>query len=169
MDTYHSIFALLQECGGWLEGRVRLQKIAYFHHVFGDSVFQDVGFRYRRSGPYSRELSGALQQAISFGDVVEESIGENRYRYVLDGLGLEVVEELRKDVYVPGVVLEADEETLKEAASAVFYVENDKAANLNEALQELGDDEEVVALLETITPLDLRDEIHTISNGNPAH
>lgn len=61
---------IIQDAGGELVGRTRLQKIAFLLELagFGD----DFPFEYRHFGPYSEELAQAMDIAATLGPVKEE-------------------------------------------------------------------------------------------------
>jgi len=61
---------IVQDAGGELVGRTRLQKIAYLLALagFGD----EFSFEYRHYGPYSEELAQAMDIAVALGPVLEE-------------------------------------------------------------------------------------------------
>ena len=90
-----------------------------------------VHFRYRMSGPYSRELSGALSQAIAGGLVEEQESG-----YVLTSQG----RSFRKDLPVRAapwhMVRSPSVSTLRAAATAVFFeVRKNSDHPLDEAMR----------------------------------
>lgn len=61
---------IVQDAGGELVGRTRLQKIAYLMQLagFGD----DFRFEYKHYGPYSEGLALAMEIAVALGPVKEE-------------------------------------------------------------------------------------------------
>ncbi len=61
---------IIQDAGGELVGRTRLQKVAFLTQLAGfDSSFN---FEYRHYGPYSEDLSMAMDIAVILGPVQEE-------------------------------------------------------------------------------------------------
>lgn len=66
----HMIAArIVQDAGGELVGRTRLQKVAFLMQLAGfDDSFS---FEYRHYGPYSEELSQAMDIAVLLGPVQE--------------------------------------------------------------------------------------------------
>lgn len=76
---------IVQDAGGELVGRTRLQKIAFLMQLAGfDDTFQ---FEYRHYGPYSEELSQAMDIAVLLGPVLErECIAEWGGRYSIYSL-----------------------------------------------------------------------------------
>ncbi|MCZ7938009.1 hypothetical protein [Agrobacterium salinitolerans] len=60
---------IIQDAGGELVGRTRLQKVAFLMQLAGfDNSFS---FEYRHYGPYSEELSQAMDIAVLLGPVNE--------------------------------------------------------------------------------------------------
>lgn len=61
--------AIVEDAGGELVGRTRLQKVAYLMHLagYGDTF----SFEYRHYGPYSEELAQAMEIATILGPVNE--------------------------------------------------------------------------------------------------
>jgi uncharacterized protein len=61
---------IVQDAGGELVGRTRLQKIAYLMQLagFGD----ELDFEYRHYGPFSEDLARGMEIATAFGQVTEE-------------------------------------------------------------------------------------------------
>jgi uncharacterized protein YwgA len=60
---------IIQDAGGELVGRTRLQKVAYLMQLagFGD----ELGFEYRHYGPFSEDLARGMAIATAFGAVKE--------------------------------------------------------------------------------------------------
>lgn len=60
---------IIQDAGGKLVGRTRLQKVAYLMQLagFGD----EFDFEYRHYGPFSEDLARGMDIAVAFGDVEE--------------------------------------------------------------------------------------------------
>jgi uncharacterized protein YwgA len=64
------VLSIIDANGGQLEGRTRLQKLAYF--VSKDSSNYKIDFNPHYYGPFSSEIDDALQTLVSFG-LVEET------------------------------------------------------------------------------------------------
>ncbi len=95
---------IVQDAGGELVGRTRLQKIAYLLKLAG---FEDeFSFEYRHYGPYSEELSQAMEIAAALGPVHEEE-------RVADWGGRYSIYTLRKDVAPADTAREAFVQTAK--------------------------------------------------------
>jgi uncharacterized protein YwgA len=60
---------IIQDAGGELVGRTRLQKVAYLMQLagFGD----ELAFEYRHYGPFSQDLARGMDIATAFGTVKE--------------------------------------------------------------------------------------------------
>lgn len=69
-DPYLTAARIVQDAGGELVGRTRLQKIAFLLKLAG---FEDeFSFEYRHYGPYSEDLAQAMEIASALGPVKEE-------------------------------------------------------------------------------------------------
>lgn len=69
-DPHIVAASIVQDAGGELVGRTRLQKIAFLLQLAGFG--EDFPFEYRHYGPYSEELSQAMEVAVALGPVQEE-------------------------------------------------------------------------------------------------
>jgi uncharacterized protein YwgA len=80
-----------------VKSRVRIQKLAYLLKRLGDPDLADSEFTYHHYGPYSREVSDALQDAVVFGLLSEHvehfSQGSVLYSYALTGEGRQWAEQ----------------------------------------------------------------------------
>ena len=65
---------LLRAAGGSLVGKVRMQKVVYLLDQLG--MDSDSTFHYHYYGPYSADVTDALEMAIAFDEVIERQ----RYR-----------------------------------------------------------------------------------------
>jgi uncharacterized protein YwgA len=61
---------IIQDAGGELVGRTRLQKIAYLMQLAGFG--EEFAFEYRHFGPYSEGLAQAVDIAAALGPLIEE-------------------------------------------------------------------------------------------------
>jgi len=61
---------IIQDAGGELVGRTRLQKVAYLAQLAGYG--QDFEFEYRHYGPFSEDLALGMEIAAALGPVKEE-------------------------------------------------------------------------------------------------
>jgi hypothetical protein len=68
-DPHLAAARIVQDAGGELVGRTRLQKVGYLMQLagFGD----EFTFEYRRYGPFSEELAQAMEIAAALGPVRE--------------------------------------------------------------------------------------------------
>jgi uncharacterized protein YwgA len=60
---------IIQDAGGELVGRTRLQKVAYLMQLAGFG--EELGFEYRHYGPFSEDLARGMAIAAAFGAVKE--------------------------------------------------------------------------------------------------
>lgn len=69
-DPHLAAARIIQDAGGELVGRTRLQKIAYLTQLagFGDEFH----FEYRHYGPFSEDLARGMEIATAFGQVQED-------------------------------------------------------------------------------------------------
>lgn len=135
------LLALVRAFGGRIEGRLRIQKSAYLLKVLGAQEFRRTRFRYHYYGPYSRELSGSLQQAVA-GQLLEEApegfsaeIARYNYRLTKDGQrwleGFESDAEIRLSDKIP-LLQRADLKAL-ELAATVAFLERDENLSRDDA------------------------------------
>jgi hypothetical protein len=61
---------IIQDAGGELVGRTRLQKVAYLMQLAG--FCNELTFEYRHYGPFSEDLARGMEIAAAFGNVEEE-------------------------------------------------------------------------------------------------
>ena len=140
MEREQVVVALLKAAGGQLDGRVRLQKIAYLLHQLGmESDFQ---FDYHHYGPFSRDLDNALADAEAFG-LVEENFGRREIdgaRYSIFKLiddDLEAIGQLEAPVlerYLP-ILLQTSVTVLELAATANWLAVEEERNDWHETLR----------------------------------
>lgn len=91
------VVGIVRANDGSVKSRVRIQKLAYLLKRLGDPDLADSEFTYHHYGPYSREVSGALQDAVVFGLLNEqvEHFGQGSvlYSYALTGEGKQWAEQ----------------------------------------------------------------------------
>ena len=76
---------IVQDAGGELVGRTRLQKVAFLMQLAGFD--QSFSFEYRHYGPYSEDLSEAMDIAVLLGPVDEvERVADWGGRYSIYSL-----------------------------------------------------------------------------------
>jgi uncharacterized protein len=68
-DPHLVAMRIIQDAGGELVGRTRLQKVAYLMQLAGFG--EELGFEYRRYGPFSEDLARGMEIATAFGQVRE--------------------------------------------------------------------------------------------------
>ena len=61
---------IIQDAGGELVGRTRLQKVVYLMQLAGFG--EEFDFEYRHYGPFSEDLARGMDIAVAFGQVDEE-------------------------------------------------------------------------------------------------
>jgi hypothetical protein len=69
-DLHKRAASIIQDAGGELVGRTRLQKIAYLSQLAG--LANDFEFEYRHYGPFSEELADAIRVATGLRLVDED-------------------------------------------------------------------------------------------------
>jgi uncharacterized protein YwgA len=69
-NLHLKVMAIIQNAGGELVGRTRLQKVAYLSQLAGFS--SDFSFEYRHYGPFSKELAEAMDIATGLQLVQED-------------------------------------------------------------------------------------------------
>jgi uncharacterized protein YwgA len=122
--AYLSAARIIEDAGGELVGRTRLQKIAFLLQLagFGD----DFEFEYRHYGPYSEDLAQAIEVAVALGPVEEEEkIADwgGRYSvYKVHGLSEPVNQDRRLFVQMAKRI-DAVELELAATAAYLFIVE----------------------------------------------
>lgn len=123
-DPHLVAASIVQDAGGELVGRTRLQKIAFLLQLGG---FQDVfPFEYRHYGPYSEELAQAMDVAVALGPVQEEEriadwggkYSVYRYSGVSDTISTDRARFVQKAKHINAVELE-----LAATAAYLFAVE----------------------------------------------
>lgn len=77
------VIGLVKANGGNVKTRIRMQKLAYLLKRLGDPDLSNAQFTYHHYGPYSREVSDALQDAVVSGLLNErvEHFGHGSIQY----------------------------------------------------------------------------------------
>lgn len=91
------VIGLVRANGGNVKTRIRMQKLAYLLKRLGDPDLTVAQFTYHHYGPYSREVSDALQDAVVF-SLLDERVeyfgqGSVLYSYALTEEGKEWAEQ----------------------------------------------------------------------------
>ena len=102
-ETMLGLLELVYSAGGELDSRIRIQKEAYLLASLAIGRFKTDSFSYHHYGPYSRDLSDALQGAVSLGLLSEKRTdGEDgsyvKYEYAISDDGKEFVKEANSDL-----------------------------------------------------------------------
>jgi len=137
------LLALARAFGGRMESRLRIQKSAYLLKLLGAREFARTRFRYHYYGPYSRELSGSLQQAVAAGFLEEHQSQMpfddlTRYAYRISDAGKDWLEGFSSDVEqrfaskIP-LLRQANLKTL-ELAATVALLEREEYLYRNDAI-----------------------------------
>lgn len=75
LDHAYRAAAIVRDAGGYIVGRTKLQKIAYFLEVAG--IGAGFHFRYKHYGPYSEQLASAAQHASALKLITEHECVAN--------------------------------------------------------------------------------------------
>jgi uncharacterized protein len=86
MTTYDFVHLVIHASGGNIQGRTKLQKIIYFVGALTGSL-DELGYRPHYYGPYSAEVSGAVQELRDLKFLAQTESGV----YAIDGQGFEIV------------------------------------------------------------------------------
>jgi uncharacterized protein len=102
LKPYDFVHLLLHAAGGRIQGRTKLQKMAYFTAIL-TGMLDDLGFKPHFYGPYSPLVTGALDELRSVGFLDQRIQGGGhvdprgfelaRYDYVLTDDGKQIAEE----------------------------------------------------------------------------
>ena len=134
------LLTLVHEVGGYLDGRVRLQKVSFFLKCLGVPDFRSATYRYHYYGPYSRELSDEIHNTVLDG-LLEEIVHPNpedpkSYAYRLTEPGKKWLENASIDIRPfkqfgvdekkLDILKKGDSKQLELAATVVFLRKQDK-------------------------------------------
>lgn len=115
---------IVQDAGGELVGRTRLQKIAFLMQLAGfGSEFK---FEYRHYGPYSEDLAQAMEIAVALGPVKEEERTADwggRYSIYTTTLHAENADRNRSEFIQQAKHIDAVELELAATAAYLFCIE----------------------------------------------
>lgn len=83
LNTLQGLMELVEAAGGEIDTRIRIQKEAFLLAASNVGRFQTSLFSYYHYGPYSRDLSDALQFSVSSNLLreIREPTGDNGYKY----------------------------------------------------------------------------------------
>lgn len=102
MELKNLILLLIDELGGKVSSKTKIQKLCYFYSIISK---KDFSYRPHYYGPYSPKVEKALSELRGIGllDINEHSFGVNhqgfevvRYDYAINGFGQEVVCKVRE-------------------------------------------------------------------------
>jgi uncharacterized protein YwgA len=123
-----AILELIAAAGGKIQNRISIQKMAFLLAAKGNTRFSLRAFSYHYYGPFSRELSDALHQAVLAGLLNEDQTnygnGSVKYEYSVSEAGQEwidrkLLEEDGTNANV-GVMRDAHWRALELASTALF-------------------------------------------------
>lgn len=134
------LLALVRNIGGLIEDRMRIQKAAYLLQSLGATDFHPATFRYHCYGPYSRELSNELHNAVLCGlleEITKPDFQDPKsYRYRLTEAGekwLSSAQSTLSSMFPPDemrkkmeIIKKEDSERLELAATIVFLLKQHK-------------------------------------------
>ena len=123
---------LVEASGGDIDTRIRIQKVAFLLALKGYRHFRAHSFTYHHFGPFSREISDAVQSAVS-GGLLEEreekfTDGTKKYSYHLSEAGRAYADEEVLGDKMLDYVLAFKEQHWRalELAATVAYLESRK-------------------------------------------
>jgi uncharacterized protein len=95
--TLRGLIALIESAGGRIDARIKVQKEAFLLAASNVGDFDQSDFAYHHYGPYSREISDALQFSVSSGLLSEDKepgASEGiRYSYTITNEGQRFLSE----------------------------------------------------------------------------
>ncbi len=138
--TVFDLLSLVAASDGRVEHRIRLQKEAFLIQWMGLPLFRDVHFTYHHFGPYSRELSEALHEAVTSGlleEHVEQTESVTKYTYELTRRGSELVKRRPASDQIAEVVrgLDRDPWRALELAATALYLQDEEALDAAGAME----------------------------------
>lgn len=138
--TVFDLLSLVAASDGRVEHRIRLQKEAFLIQWMGLPLFRDVHFTYHHFGPYSRELSEALHEAVTSGlleEHVEQTESVTKYTYELTSRGSELVKRRPASDQIAEVVrgLDRDPWRALELAATALYLQDEEALDAAGAME----------------------------------
>jgi uncharacterized protein YwgA len=119
---------------GILEGRIRIQKIAYLLQQKGLQELSEVDFVFHHYGPYSEEVSSVLSQAVAADIIIEQVVSFDdewqRFEYSLAPKGADYLSLIGQESMsvIESVVDETKSQhwrTLELAATVLFFQKRD--------------------------------------------
>ena len=138
--TMFDLLALIAASDGKVEHRIRIQKEAFLIQWLGFPLFRDVHFTYHHFGPYSRELSEALHEAVTSG-LLEEHVSQaesvTKYAYELTSRGSELVKRQPASGLIAEVVrgLNNDPWRALELAATALYLQVEEVLDASGAME----------------------------------
>lgn len=138
--TLFDLLALVAASDGKVDHRIRIQKEAFLVQWLGLPLFQDVHFTYHYFGPYSRELSAALHEAVTSGllaEHVDQAEGVTKYAYELTGRGTELVKRSPVSDTLAEIVRELNQDAWRalELATTALYLQEEESLDDTGAME----------------------------------
>ena len=134
------LLSLVAASDGKVEHRIRIQKEAFLLQWLGLPVFRDVHFTYHHFGPYSRELSEALHEAVTSGlleEHVDQTESVTKYAYELTNRGAEELKRRAANDSVAEVIRGLNQEPWRalELAATALYLQAEEALDASVAME----------------------------------
>ena len=133
------LLSLVAASEGRVEHRIRIQKEAFLVQWLGLPLFREVHFSYHHYGPYSRELSEALHEAVTAGLILEHvEQGEiTKYAYELTAKGCEFAKKRPASPPIVTVVRELGKEPWRalELAATALYLGTEESLDGHAAME----------------------------------
>lgn len=141
------LLKLLEQSGGEIDTRIRIQKEAYLLAIAGAKEFRQESFTYHHYGPFSRELSDTIRTAVSLVLIEEvkesfsETVARHRYRLLQSGRealkSYEAIISSSARVYEQLVPFLASQHwrTLELAATVKFLEQTERGSSRDQVIQ----------------------------------
>ena len=138
--TVFDLLSLVAASDGKVDHRIRIQKEAFLIQWLGLPLFEDVHFTYHHFGPYSRELSEVLHEAVTSGlleEHVDQVEGVTKYAYELTRRGAELVQRSPVSDSLAEVVrgLNQDPWRALELAATALYLQAEESLDDSGAME----------------------------------
>lgn len=134
------LLSLVAASDGKVEHRIRIQKEAFLVQWLSLPLFLDIHFTYHHFGPYSRELSEALHEAVTSGlleEHADQTESVTKFSYELTRRGSELVKRRPASDSLAEVVRELNKEPWRalELAATVLYLQAEEALDASGAME----------------------------------
>jgi uncharacterized protein YwgA len=134
------LLSLVAASDGRVDHRIRIQKEAFLVQWLGSPLFQDVHFTYHHFGPYSRELSEVLHEAVTSGfleEHVDQTEGVTKYAYELTDRGAALAKQSPLGAPLAEVVKELNQDSWRalELAATALYLQAEESLDDSGAME----------------------------------